>query len=260
MYTLIRYHDSFRKINSPEDNICDYYLINRNGDIFSEYSGLFLQQITTDRGYKVVSLNTKDGMRIQRRVHRLVMMTFNYIEGCESLQVDHLFGDKSDNNVNNCEWVTGKENINRAIKLGLRKSWKNENNPMCKITEFDVKEIIKLALQGLSDEEISSKIDNCTPVIVNQIVYGHTWTEIVSKKDVEAIKNLRYPQILTEDQKHIICKYFQDNPYIKENLSLAEYIRNMLSKFNILNESTYRMSRRLYYRYQDDNITSLYNY
>lgn len=112
--------DDLRPVFSPEDNIC-------------EYSGLELSQIITESGYHVVSLNTKEGKRIQRRVHRLGMYTFSYFPGCEKYQVDHKDGNKDNNDITtNLEWVLPKENINRAINIGLRKSWKADNNPQSK--------------------------------------------------------------------------------------------------------------------------------
>lgn len=63
----------------------------------------------------------KDGKRKYFAVHRLVAMMFipnpsNYE------QVDHLDGNKLNNNVKNLEWVTPKENTNRAWKKGLAKN------------------------------------------------------------------------------------------------------------------------------------------
>lgn len=84
----------------------------------------------------------KDGKRKYFAVHRLVAMMFipnpNNYE-----QVDHLDGNKLNNNVKNLEWVTPKENTNRAWKKGLAKNtehqrkiarktmlerWKNNNH------------------------------------------------------------------------------------------------------------------------------------
>ena len=84
----------------------------------------------------------KDGKRKYFAVHRLVAIMFipnpNNYE-----QVDHLDGNKLNNNVKNLEWVTPKENTNRAWNKGLAKNtehqrkiarktmlerWKNNNH------------------------------------------------------------------------------------------------------------------------------------
>ena len=265
-YMLISKIDNFRPIFSPGDNICPYYLINKNGDIFSLYSGKFLTQIVTDSGYRVVSLNTTDGKRIQRRVHRLAMYTFNYQSGCENMQVDHLYGDKSNNFIDDCQWVTGKENVNRAINLGLRKSWKGENNPNSKITEQDVYKIINLALSGYNLEQIVQIIPNSNESIIKDILLGRTWRNIIDDDLSRKLRELIIPTILSIQDKHRICNFFQNNninSIFGENKygSVTKYIHYTLNSLNIEdNESTFRMCKRLYYRYQDPEITNLYNY
>ena len=262
MYQLISTIDDFRPINSPGDNIQDYYIIDRLGNIFSLFSGIYLSQIVTENGYKAVSLNTKDGRRIQRKVHRLVMLTFNYFPGCENYEVNHKNGKKFDNELTNLEWTTPKENINHAINYGLRKSWKGENNPEAKITENDVINIVKMVISGYTNDQIINIIPKCNNSIITQIVLGNTWNSIVDIETIRLMRSIRYPEILSIEDKHRICKYYQDIKIpIKYYGSTKYYITNCLYNLNIpINDSTFRMAKRLLYRYQDDNITSLYNY
>ena len=69
-------------------------------------------------GYTEVRL-CKNGNVSYKRVHRLVAEHF--LHGDKSLQVNHKNGDKSNNRADNLEWVTPKENIIHAHKLGLHK-------------------------------------------------------------------------------------------------------------------------------------------
>lgn len=72
-------------------------------------------------GYSATSLpsaiNRKE--RIKCPIHRLVMLAFSYIPGCEKLQVNHIDGNKHNNYITNLEWVTCQGNIQHAYCNGL---------------------------------------------------------------------------------------------------------------------------------------------
>lgn len=71
------------------------------------------------KGYLKVNLYKKD-KHINVQVHRLVAQTF--IPNIDNKpQVNHIDGVKTNNRVDNLEWVTGQENIKHAIETGLTK-------------------------------------------------------------------------------------------------------------------------------------------
>jgi hypothetical protein len=78
-------------------------------------SEMILKPGNDNRGYKIVVL-VKDKKRETKLVHRLVISAFL---GEKCLQVNHIDGIKSNNNILNLEYVTAKENINHAMKMGL---------------------------------------------------------------------------------------------------------------------------------------------
>lgn len=56
-----------------------------------------------------------------KSVHRLVLLTFKPIPNAEDLTVDHLNHNKRDNSINNLEWVSKKENLERASRDFIKK-------------------------------------------------------------------------------------------------------------------------------------------
>lgn len=68
-------------------------------------------------GYMTVSLS-KNGKSNTKRVHKLVANAFL---GESNLQVDHIDGNKTNNRLDNLEYVTPKENTNRAWQKGIAK-------------------------------------------------------------------------------------------------------------------------------------------
>lgn len=68
--------------------------------------------------YWVVTLYTKEGKKVKRSMHRLLMETF--VPNPENKEhVNHIDGDKSNNTLSNLEWSTPSENAQHACKLGL---------------------------------------------------------------------------------------------------------------------------------------------
>jgi len=95
------------------------YKIDENGNIYSKYLKSFLQPKLGDNGYYEVTLFL-DGKRHYKSVHRLVAETF--IPNPENkLCVNHIDGNKLNNNVYNLEWVTHSENTKHAFANNLIK-------------------------------------------------------------------------------------------------------------------------------------------
>lgn len=74
-----------------------------------------LNQHSTSKGYQTVFYN-KNGKLKTLRVHRLVAMTFIPGMSAERNQVNHKNLDKTDNRVENLEWVSGIENVHHYLR------------------------------------------------------------------------------------------------------------------------------------------------
>lgn len=73
-----------------------------------------MRQDLNKRGYLYIRL-TKNGKQKAFRVHRLVAEAF--IDNPNSLsQVNHIDFNRTNNNVNNLEWVTPQDNTNHSIE------------------------------------------------------------------------------------------------------------------------------------------------
>ena len=97
-------------------------------------NGKILKQRTNPNGYKSVNLSLNGKVKL-KVIHRLVMETFkeeklNFkympnedisIINLDKLIINHIDGNKENNNITNLEWCTYSYNINEALRLGLRK-------------------------------------------------------------------------------------------------------------------------------------------
>ena len=85
------------------------------------YGEIILKQSIGKKGYKVISLN-KNKKRKQYKVHRLIAEAF--IPNPENKpQINHIDGNKLNNDINNLEWCTQNENIQHAYNTGLYKNY-----------------------------------------------------------------------------------------------------------------------------------------
>lgn len=125
------------------------------------------------RGYQVVWLTLPQGRKIFG-VHRLVAMCF--VENPKDLpEVNHIDGNKLNNNANNLEWITRGGNIEHAFSMKLR-SATAENNAHCLTNEYTVEEICNLLETGLSSAEIRDLGYNYE--LVRKIKSRKTWKHI----------------------------------------------------------------------------------
>ena len=74
--------------------------------------GEILKPKTTQKGYLAVRVKAKKAIFI----HRLVMETWCPIPNSEEMTVDHLDHNTRNNDIRNLEWVTEKENRERATR------------------------------------------------------------------------------------------------------------------------------------------------
>lgn len=113
--------------------IIDNYYISNQGRL---RNGNRLLTLSEHNGYYCYNLKRK-----QQRVHRLVAEKF--VDNPKNLKiVNHINGNKLDNKYTNLEWCTHTENVNHAIKMGLKKNVK-------KVIQFD------------KDNNIISMFDSC---------------------------------------------------------------------------------------------------
>ena len=80
------------------------------------YNPRIISQNRKKSGYIEVALPIEKGKRIYRLVHRLVLETFNPVEGMELLEVNHIDEDKTNNNLDNLQWVSSKQNCNYGTR------------------------------------------------------------------------------------------------------------------------------------------------
>jgi hypothetical protein len=101
-------------------------------------------------GYKKVTLSLGNGANITKEVHRLIAETFKPNKIVE-LVVDHIDGDKLNNHIDNLQWVTQKQNLQKAKR-------KNTNNQP-RLTQNQIDEIVASRDAGKSFNKITIEMN-----------------------------------------------------------------------------------------------------
>ena len=120
------------------------FKISSTGIIVNKYNNTNVKTRISKDGYVYVSLYYNKRSYI-KTLHRLVAKTFICCNDDKSLEVNHIDGNKLNNNITNLEWVTHKDNVKHAWANELfepvRKASRRygKDNPAAKrIIQYDI--------------------------------------------------------------------------------------------------------------------------
>ncbi len=154
------------------------YLISSCGKVWSCKTKRIMKTFICRQGYENIQLYDGKGNKIHTSIHRLVASSFIRNEQDKPV-VNHIDGDKRNNNVTNLEWSTTSENNKHAYKLGLSKTpiLRGERGGNSKLTEKEAIKIIILRKSGMKIKEIGDMF-RVTDTTVSNIYSGKTWSHL----------------------------------------------------------------------------------
>lgn len=121
--------------------------------------------------YTVFSVDKK---RKTIKPHRIVAEVF--IPNPENKPcVNHINGIKTDNKLENLEWVTYKENIDHAVKIGLKKGVRGEKSHYAKLKKTDIDKIRDIYSKGNYSQKKLAEMFNISQAQISRICQKKNW-------------------------------------------------------------------------------------
>ena len=197
---------------SNRGEIVRYSVVDEYEDRIINRKEKIIKPSINNQGYLKVGLN-KDGKYYNRYIHRLIAETF--IENpLEKPCVNHIDGNKLNNNLDNLEWATQKENTIHAHNNGLAEVTEYNKWKVSKInrmfTSSDILDIKNMYNEGKTQKEIA-EIYKCYDSTISQILKNKRYSRIEDYEFLEAMEEvinainvLRVKYIETKDYSYVI--------------------------------------------------------
>ena len=170
------------EIWKPVKGFEDRFEVSNMGRVRNIHKKNILKSYIPNNGYHTLRIYVGDGKARNFSIHRFVAEAF--IPNPEHKpQVNHIDGDKQNNNVENLEWVTARENAIHAFNAGLRTSI-GSNHPNSKLTETMVSEIKKDYVRGSRQygaRPLARKYGVDQKAIYS-IIHNETWTHVKAER------------------------------------------------------------------------------
>ena len=177
------------------------YLISETGKIYSLFSNKVLTPtLEPNIGYYRVKMVSDDGEKKTFLVHRLVALAF-IPNPDNKAEVNHIDGDRLNNDVSNLEWVTREETMKHAHSLKLRDNT-GTGNPRNILSEQDVVDIYEKLLDGARVSDLSEYYNVSRPTI-SDIKAKRNWKELL--EDFPDIKHKAKQETLSENTVRWVC-------------------------------------------------------
>jgi len=155
------------------------YTVSTEGRVCSHFNGRdrFLACSPDSKGYLQFAMSLSGGRRVRMKVHQAVALTFLGPRP-PGAQINHISGDKRNNSVTNLEYVSCRQNIRHAWKMGLRRpeQVQGERHGRSKLTDEKVRHI-RLVGSKATIHDLANRF-GVTPQCIDQVLKHKTWRHV----------------------------------------------------------------------------------
>jgi hypothetical protein len=236
--------------------INDNYEVSDLGNVRNSKTKNLMSLNNIKNGYIQIAMSINGKIK-REAIHRLVAKAF--IENKDNkLTVNHIDGNKLNNNVTNLEWLTQKENVNHAFKNNLTKV------KVCPIIQYDLDDNELRRFSSIKEIEDEFKYDRSSIIKVckgrQNTSYGYKWkyeNENIDKTDMSESDFIGKPydtyskylintegQVYSKKTKKILKPIINKNghcyvTFTKDNKKKNFYIHCLVAKIYLPNPDNF---------------------
>lgn len=237
-------------------NIKPFYWISNYGNLYSTFKNKLISPGIDSKGYPYAALATLNGPK-NMRIHRLVLMSFSYFEGCEKVIINHCDGIKTHPWVWNLEWSSYSANQIHAYSIGLTPKYSTNIT----MSDEDVIKIADLLMENKYSCTELAKMFNTNVDMIYSIKHKRAYINLT--------ENYNFPEtkyLYNDDMIAFICKTIQDNPIEKPFDTMSPHQKHdyLMKIINLCNLPHGRQSidlvNRIYQKKSFTHISSKFNF
>ena len=110
----------------------------------------------------------------QVHIHQLVALTF--LGPCpQGKQINHKNGLKSDNRLENLEYISPSDNCKHAVRVGLHRPMSGERHPRAKLNKHQVRLIRRMCQHKIADQCAIGRLFGVAQSAISNIKNDKTW-------------------------------------------------------------------------------------
>lgn len=200
--SIIYIHDVEFRETHPNLGLRRYtYFCSADGDVYSMLTHRFLEPTNDASGYKCAGLKAEAGGKKRYGIAKLILATWKgwYPDDMDDPTVEHIDGDRQNNNIDNLMWLTRSENSkNRHYTV------RGSEHKFAKLNESQVIEICNIMQYSKMSMRRIAEMYHVSIYAIEDINSGKNWHHISKdfdfrhRKLVRGIKEYeKYPDLLT---------------------------------------------------------------
>ena len=233
-----------------EDVKCYGYYISSNGLLYHAATNRYFNGVINRYGYRFTNfISLIDNKRKCKLIHRIVMNAFCYNENYNNLQINHIDGNKLNNNINNLEWCTSQYNSYHALNTGLSDNHFGENNYASVYTKEFIYFILDSYLAGMTGKAIIAKTLADSRFNYDNVSYqtiSHVTTGISRQKEIT---------LYLVEHGYTLGNLFGDKDYIINLCRQSENRYVVLNTLNIASHTPHEIAINLTFALVKNNAT-----